>query len=213
MLDTQFHRPVGDIGHKDTFPFPVVYQKVKGASISRVVEKGDATLIEPFVQAAKELEDKGMKAITTSCGFLALYQKEIQQQLRVPFFSSSLLQIPLASMIAGEPIGVITASKASLTEAHLKGVNAHCHHVIIEGMDEMPAFSGAIINEKIELDEVAVAEEMQQVTAEFVTKHPALKAIILECTNMPPYKDAIRKATNLPIFDMTTLVNYIQLTL
>lgn len=211
MLDTQFHRPIGDIGNKDTFSFPVVYKKVNGASISRVVRGGDPTLIDPFVQAAKELECKGVKAITTSCGFLALFQKEIQQQLNVPFFSSSLLQIPLAGIIAGEPIGVITASKANLTEAHLKGVNAHHHHVIIEGMDEMPAFSGAIIEEKIELDEEAVAEEMKQVTAEFVAKHPELKAIILECTNMPPYKHAIRQVTHLPIFDITTMVNYMRL--
>lgn len=213
MLDTQFYRPIGDIGNKETFSFPVAYKKVEGASISRVVSEGDATLIEPFVQAAKELEDQGIKAITTSCGFLALYQKEIQQQLSVPFFSSSLLQIPLAAAIAGDPIGVITASKSNLTEAHLKRINAHRCNVIIEGMDEMPAFSGAIIREEIELDEKAVAEEMKQVASDFVAKHPDIKAIILECTNMPPYKDTIREATNLPIFDITTLINYIQLTL
>lgn len=211
VLDTHFHRPIGDIGNKDTFSFPVAYKKVKGASISRVVREGDAALIEPFVQAAKELEVKGIKAITTSCGFLALFQKEIQQQLNVPFFSSSLLQIPMAGIIAGEPIGVITASKSSLTEDHLKGVNAYNHHVIIKGMDEMPAFSGTIIKEEIELDERAVAEEMKQVTAEFVAKHPEIKAIILECTNMPPYKHAIREVTDLPIFDITTLVSYIRL--
>lgn len=213
MLDTQFHRPIGDIGNKDTFSFPVAYKKVKGASISRVVREGDAALIEPFVQAAKELEANGIKAITTSCGFLALFQKEIQQKLKVPFFSSSLLQIPLAGIIAGEPIGVITASKSSLSEAHLRGVNAHHHHVIIKGMDEMPAFSGAIIEEKIVLDEEAVAEEMKQVTDEFVAKHPEIKSIILECTNMQPYKSAIREVTNLPIFDITTLVSYIRLTI
>ncbi len=213
MLDTQFHRPVGDVGNKDTFAYPVEYKKVNGASISRVVREGDAALIKPFVQAAKELEDRGIKAITTSCGFLALYQKEIQQQLGVPFFSSSLLQIPLAGIIAGEPIGVVTASKSSLTESHLKGVDAHQHHVIIKGMDEMPAFSGAIIKEELELDETAIAEEMKQVTAELVTEHPELKAIVLECTNMPPYKEAIRNITNLPIFDITTLINYIQLTI
>lgn len=212
MLDTQFHRPAGDIGNKDTFSFSVVYKRVKGASISRVVQKGDAELIVPFVQAAKELESEGIKAITTSCGFLALYQKEIQQQLSIPFYSSSLLQIPMAGIAAGEPIGVITASKSSLTAAHLKGVHADNHHVIVKGMDHMPAFSGAIIKEEIALDEDAVKEEMKKATAAFAAKHPELKAIILECTNMPPYKHAIREVTDLPIFDITTLVNYIQLT-
>lgn len=209
MLETQFHRPVGDIGNKDTFSFPVAYKIVKGASISRVVKEGNRDLIEPFVQAAREFEREGMKAITTSCGFLALYQKDIQQQLNIPFYSSSLLQIPFASITAGEPIGVITASKSSLKPAHFKGVHADQHHVIVKGMDEMQAFSGTIIKEEIALDEAAVEEEMKIATAEFIAAHPEIKAIILECTNMPPYKKAIQEVTDLPIFDSTTLVNYI----
>jgi aspartate/glutamate racemase len=213
MLDTQIHRPVGDVGNQETFSFPVVYKKVKGASISRVVKTGDANLIGPFVQAAKELEKDGVKAITTSCGFLAMFQKEIQKQLAVPFFSSSLLQIPMASITAGEPVGIITASKSSLTSAHFKGVDALRHHTVIQGMDEMPAFYGAIIQEKIALDEKAAAEEMKQVTAAFVAKNPELKAIILECTNMPPYKTHLREVTDLPIYDITTLVNYLHLTI
>ncbi|MFA1821515.1 aspartate/glutamate racemase family protein [Virgibacillus oceani] len=213
MLDTQIHRPVGDIGNKDTFSFPVVYKIVKNASIARVVKAGDANLIEPFVQAAKELQEEGIHAITTSCGFLALYQKEIQQQLAVPFFSSSLLQIPLASIAAGGPVGIITASKSHLTAAHLKGVDALDYQTIIQGMDEMPAFYGAIIKEEIDVNEKDMAEEMKQVTAELIATHPALKAIILECTNLPPYKHALREVTDLPIFDITTLVNYIHLTI
>lgn len=213
MLDTQFHRPAGDIGNKDTFSFPVLYKKVKGASPSRVVIEGDPDLLKPFIQSTKELEAEGVQAITTSCGFLALFQKEIQKQLRVPFYSSSLLQIPLACTAAGEPIGVLTASKTSLTEAHLKGVNAHRHHVIVKGMDCMPAFSGAIIREDRDLDEAAVSKEMKQAAADFVSKHPDLKALVLECTNMPPYKHVIREVTDLPIYDITTLTNYMYLTL
>jgi len=123
------------------------------------------------------------------------------------------LQIPMASIAAGEPVGIMTASKSSLTPAHFKGIHADNHHVIVKGMDKMKAFSGAIIKEEIELDEVAVKEEMKKVTAEFVLAHPEIKAIILECTNMPPYKKAIREVTDLPIFDSTTLVNYIHSTI
>ncbi|WP_439311353.1 aspartate/glutamate racemase family protein [Virgibacillus sp. W0181] len=208
MLDTQFHRPVGDIGNQQTFPFPVVYKKIQGASISRVVNEADPTLLEPFIQASKELEEEGIKAITTSCGFLAIYQKEIQEQLTVPFFSSSLLQIPLAESVAGGPIAVITASKGNLSEAHLRGVHAHKSQLIVEGMDDMPAFSGAIIKEEITLDEALVREEMKQVIERIIKNNPTVRAIVLECTNMPPYKEAIREVTSIPIFDITTLVNY-----
>lgn len=77
----------------------------------------------------------------------------------------------------------------------------------------MPAFSGAIIREDRDLDEAAVSKEMKQAAADFVSKHPDLKALVLECTNMPPYKHVIREVTDLPIYDITTLTNYMYLTL
>ena len=36
-----------------------------------------------------------------------------------------------------------------------------------------------------------------------------LGAIVLECTNMPPYAKAIHEATGLPVYDITTLANYV----
>jgi len=209
MLDTQFYRPPGDIGNQDTFPFPVRYKTVKGASITRVVKEGGADVVEPFVQAAKELEKEGMKAVATSCGFLAIHQKKIQKRLDIPFYSSSLLQIPMASITAGEPIGILTASEANLKPLHFKGANAGRYNVIIKGMDDKPAFSGTIIEETVPLNQTAVQSEMEMATAELLENHPEVKSIILECTNMPPYKEAIRGITDLPIFDSTTLIHYI----
>lgn len=209
MLDTQFYRPIGDIGNPDTFSFPVRYKKVEGASVSRVVIDADRTILEPFVRAAKEFEREGVKAITTSCGFLAIYQQAIQQQLQIPFYASSLLIIPFAAAIVGEPIGIVTASQKSLTTAHLQGVRADGYDVVVQGMDAMPAFTGAIINETIELDEALIKEEMKLVVTQLIEHTPHLRAIVLECTNMPPYISAIREVTNLPVFDITTLTNYI----
>ncbi|MGM8212425.1 aspartate/glutamate racemase family protein [Virgibacillus sp. W0430] len=209
MLDTQFHRPLGDIGNKQTFSFPVVYKTVKGASVARVVNEVDRSVLDPFIHAALELEKEGVKAVTTSCGFLSIYQKEIQQRLNVPFFSSSLMQIPLAHSITGGTVGVLTASKKSLTTSHLEGVQASTYPLVIEGMDTFPAFAGAIINETVELDETLVRTEMKQATSQLIEKNSDIRSIVLECTNMPPYKNAIREITDLPIFDSTTLTNYI----
>lgn len=209
MLDTTFERPKGDIGNPETFSFPVIHEVVEKATIDRVVKKGDRELIEPFIQAANVLQNKGVKAITTSCGFLALFQEEIQNKLSVPFFSSSLMQVPMVNRVVGGKVGIITARKSSLTMEHLQGVHAHQTPVIIEGMDDMPAFSGTIIDEVYPLDFGAVALEMKQKVSRLVKDNPDVLAIVLECTNMPPYKNAIKEVTRLPVFDINTLTNYV----
>ncbi|QQK75723.1 aspartate/glutamate racemase family protein [Salicibibacter cibarius] len=209
MLETTFHRPIGDIGNPKTFSFPVIYKTVKGATVARAMDKaGDSELVDLFVKAAKVLENEGAKAITTSCGFLAIFQQEIQRALTIPFFSSSLLQIPFASCVTGGTVGVMTAKKSSLTARHFKGVGADHAPVVIEGMDDQPAFTSAIVDQTENLNENAVAKEMEQVTYRLLEKHPEVTAIVLECTNMPPYRKKIQAITDFPIFDINALINY-----
>ena len=87
---------------------------------------------------------------------LLFFQKEIQRELVVPFYSSSLLQIPMVSTLTGGTVGVLTARKSSLTGLHLRGVDADRAPVVIEGMDDMPSFTQAIIDETMPLDIDAV---------------------------------------------------------
>ncbi|MFD1928031.1 hypothetical protein ACFSFY_08170 [Sporosarcina siberiensis] len=209
MLNTSFHRPIGDIGNPSTFTFPVAYERIEAATIERVVKVGDSNLIQHFIAAAKRLQEREVKAITTSCGFLALFQKEIQRELDVPFYASSLLQIPIAYALTGRPVGIITARKASLTKQHLLGVDAGNIPVVIEGMDDMPNFTDAIIDQSKPLNMEQVAIEIKTVTKRMINSHPEIKAILLECTNMPPYIHAMREVTDLPIFDLNKFTNYV----
>src|SRR5690242_21855162 len=89
MLDTRFPRVVGDIGHPRTFACPVRYRTVEGASPRRVVVERDPRLVAPFVAAARELERDGVAAIATSCGFLALFQRELAASVAVPLWTSN----------------------------------------------------------------------------------------------------------------------------
>jgi hypothetical protein len=84
MLDTHFQRFPGDIGNGSTWSFPVQCRVVRGASPDQVVHQQGAGLLEPFIQAAEELIAMGVSGITTSCGFLALFQKELAAALPVP---------------------------------------------------------------------------------------------------------------------------------
>ena len=76
-LDTKFPRIHGDIGNAETWPFPVLYKIVEGASPDMVVRKGARGLKEYFMQAAKDLVSMGADGIGTTCGFLSLFQDDI----------------------------------------------------------------------------------------------------------------------------------------
>src|SRR5919108_4792773 len=91
MLDTRFPRIPGDMGNALTFPFPVRYHRVRGADPDLVVRRGAAGLLPAFVEAARALEREGVGAITTSCGFLVKYQRELTASVSVPVLTSALL--------------------------------------------------------------------------------------------------------------------------
>ncbi|MEC4688215.1 MAG: aspartate/glutamate racemase family protein, partial [Nitrospirota bacterium] len=97
MLNTRFPRPPGDIGNPETWPFPVRYEVVEPATVGRVVTADPPVdlLLAPFVAAGERLVAAGARAITTSCGFLALFQAELTQALPVPVMTSSLIQVPM----------------------------------------------------------------------------------------------------------------------
>jgi aspartate/glutamate racemase len=208
MLETQFPRIPGDIGNATTWDFPVLYKIVKKATPDLVVRKGAPGLLEPYVQAAQELEKEGVRAITTNCGFLALFQKEMASAVNIPVFTSSLMQVPLAyTMIKpSQKVGIITVHSKSLSQKHLSCVGADKIPHIIYGTEGEEEFSRVILDDEMELDVNKSRDELVRVSKRMVSEHPEVGAIVLECTNMPPYAAAIQKDINLPIFDIYTLV-------
>jgi aspartate/glutamate racemase len=210
MLDTNFPRISGDIGNATSFPFPVVYKVVKEANAESVVLKADPSLIYPFVDAAKELENEGCKVIITSCGFMAKFQKEIAAELNVPVISSSLLQVKLvSSMIAPDKkVGIITAKASSLSEDHYKGVGMENINKVVYGI-EHTEFGKTFFEGYDYIDIDLAEEELIKVTKKMMEENPDLGAIVLECTNMPPFTKAIQEASGLPVFDIVNLIKYV----
>src|SRR4029450_9989674 len=123
MLDTRFPRIPGEMGNAAPFPFPVRYQRVPGADPDLVVRRGAAGLLPAFVEGARQLEHEGVGAITTNCGFLVKYQREIAGSVKVPVFTSSLLLVPLVHRLLprGTRVGIMTVNAGSLTQEHLDG--------------------------------------------------------------------------------------------
>ena len=211
MLDTVFTRIEGDIGSPDTFSFPVLFKKVKGASPSKIVEEQDPAFLDPFIEAARELVASGVKAITTSCGFLAVFQKELAQNVDVPVFTSSLLQIPWAySLIRPEKkIGVITANAAALTDNHFKATGSLNIPKVVAGMEEYECFYNVFVKQTSSLDSMRLNNEMYEAARRLSTSSPEIGSIILECTNMPPFAKKVKEAAGVPVYDIVTLTNWV----
>lgn len=211
MLEAAFPRIPGDIGNAWTFPFPVLY-KVVSKSPTKVVGDLQDEDLKPFVEAAKELEENGCSAITTGCGFLAMFQKKIASELKVPFFSSNLLMIPfISSMLPPDKIvGVMTVNKSTLSDRHFAGIGAVDIPKVIYGMETEEEFTSMIMEDRSHMDVVKCREEHIRVAKKMVAEHPEVGAIILECTNMPPFAKDIQKATGLPVFDIVGFIQFIQ---
>ena len=208
MLDTRFPRPLGDLGNSASYEYPVVLSVVPDASPDRVVHGKALGLVDAFVEAARELEAKGCCAIITSCGFLALHQQHIARAASIPVATSALLLVPLLEAIYGarNRIGILTASAASLTREHLAAVGV-TGDLPIGGVRPDGEFARVIIGNETHGDFTQIEVEIVEAAASLSAAKPNLAAIVLECTNMPPYRDAISRRCGVPVYDLKNIAD------
>jgi Asp/Glu/hydantoin racemase len=212
MLDTRFPRIVGDMGNAGTFPFPVRYHRVTGAAPDLVVRRGAEGLLDAFVTGARALEAEGVGAITTNCGFLIKYQAQLAAAVSVPVFTSTLLLVPLVHRMLrpGRRVGIMTVNAPSLTPEHLAGAGIGKDiPLAVVGMETEKEFTRALLDNELELDVDLAREEHVRVARRLIAENPDVGAIVLECTNMPPYAADIQRETGLPVFDIVTLVTFV----
>ncbi len=212
MLDTQFPRIPGDMGNASTFDFPVRYQRVEGASPDKVVRQGQRALLPSFIEGARFLEREGVRAITTNCGFLARFQAEMAAAVSVPVFTSSLMLVPLVHRMLppGRAVGILTVDASSLKPEHYAGAGIGADvPTVVAGLETEKEFTRVMLDNLLELDVEAARQEHLAVARRLVEAHPEIGALVLECTNMPPYRADIQELTGLPVFDITTLVRMV----
>ncbi|MET3515137.1 hypothetical protein ABIC63_002920 [Pseudacidovorax sp. 1753] len=203
MLDTQFPRPPGDIGNPQTFEragVPVRYLTVKGASPQRIVKEADPSLLQPFIDAAHALVAAGAGMLTTSCGFLAVYQAVLAQAVPVPVLTSSLLQCRWHP----RP-GVLTFDAASLSPAILRAAQVP-EGTPVQGVAPGCEFHTRILGNARQMDLALAQRDVVAAALALVEVHPEVRTIVLECTNMPPYRQAVAEATGREVQDIETML-------
>jgi Asp/Glu/hydantoin racemase len=203
MLEARFPRIPGDMGNALTWPFPVLYKVVRGASPERVVKRKAAGLKHAFVQAARELVADGADGIATNCGFLSLFQRDLAGAVGVPVAASSLMQVPSIERLLprGRRAGVITVSRRSLTPAHLKAAGCRADTPVV-GTESGEELTRVLLKDELTLDCAAAERDMLKAGETLVRRHPEVGAVVLECTNMIPYARALQDRLGLPVYDM-----------
>jgi Asp/Glu/hydantoin racemase len=202
MLEARFPRIPGDMGNAATWPFPVLYKVVPGASPDRVVRGKAAGLLPPFLEAGAELVRLGADGITTNCGFLSLFQREIAAHVGVPVATSSLMQIPFVERLLppGKRVGVLTVSAESLGAEHLAAAGA-APDTPVAGTDGGCEFTRVMLGNEERLDAALAERDIRAAGDALVARHADIGAIVLECTNMAPYARALSERLRLPVFD------------
>ena len=211
MLDTRFPRLPGDIGNPASWPFPVRYRVVPGASPERVVRRRAEGLLDGFIAAGRDLVAAGVDGIATTCGFLSPFQARLAEALAVPVAASALMQVPAVAALLppGRRVGVLTVAAAALTREHLAAAGAP-EDTPVMGTDGGGTFTRAILGDEPDLDAAAARRDVIEATGALAAAHPELGAIVLECTNMDPYAADVAAASGLPVFSMRSFLLWFQ---
>jgi Asp/Glu/hydantoin racemase len=204
----------GNIVNGYTFDFPVRLKAVQGLDIPNLFAAGEEVL--PYIlKACNELRQEGVRAISSACGFFGNYQKQVSEALDIPVAISSLVQLPWISSVLkpGCRIGVLTADQSSLSDKLLWNcgiTEAIQKQLVIRDLRNAPEFS-CILEGRGEFDNGTVEKEVVNAALDIIREQPDTDAILLECSDMPPYASAIQAAVQLPVFDFTTLIRWLQM--
>ena len=211
VMDARIHRIPGDAGNPATFPFPVLLHTVRGATLKRLIRERDPSLLTLFVEAGWDLMRQGVKALTTTCGFMILFQEELAREFPVPVFTSSLLQLPFIerTLRPHDRIGIITADAGNLTPEHLRRAGGDMDRITLVGLENQPKFREAIFEGIGRIDAEDVESEVVRQAERMVAADEWIAAILFEGANLPPYAAAVQAAVGLPIYDFSTMVHHV----
>jgi hypothetical protein len=211
VMDARIERIPGDVGNPATFPFTVHLRSVAGATLKRLIHERDRSLLKPFVEAGWALVGQGVRALTTTCGFMILFQEDLAREFPVPVFTSSLLQLPFiqATLRPQDRIGIITADASNLAPEHLRKAGGDTDRLTVVGLENQPKFREAIFEGTGRMDVQGVESEVVEQSERMLAADPRIATILFECANLPPYAAAVQAAVKLPVYDFCTMLHHV----
>ncbi len=219
LLDDVYPAFPGDVRNASGYPFPIQYEIACDVDIHRLVVEADKTpCLQPLLNAAKNLEQMGCKAIVGECGYFAYFQREVAASVNIPVFMSSLLQVPMAQQIIapGQVVGILMANSNYLTDQHLTsvGIQLNSNYVIGGAMNELRCqefdhlWTNGLRTDPPSANYDKAEAEFIEVATQFFNQHPDMGAMVLECTGFPPFARALQQIIDIPVFSWGTLLDY-----
>ena len=214
-LDYDYPPAPGDIDSPESFPYKVYYKVVPGLSFE-MCQSGNLTekVKDRFKESIQWLvNEKNVSGITGDCGFMMYFQEIAREITHIPVFMSALCQLPAVTCAysANEQIIILTANSKTLEPMRDLirvecGVDTQDQRYHIVGCEDVDGFEAVAFGEKV--DTKKVEPGVVKKAMEALEMYPDSRAFLLECTELPPYSDAIRFKTGLPVFDAITGCNF-----
>ena len=215
MLDDKAPCIPGDVGNANSYDFPVRFKVLNNIPCDWWFDQEGASKerLKIFIEKANELEQEGVRAITTGCGFFSVFQKEAAKCLKVPLFSSPLLLVPLVSTMIGENqrVGIIASGLEINEEIFLKSADITSSILIATVTLEKCVEFNLVHNvvKKLEIDVQKIEQEIISVVKNLIKDYPDIGALVFECSDIPPYSKAVSEAVNLPVFDFISFAHFV----
>lgn len=197
----------GSLLNPATFDRPIITEMVEGAT-AEVVIPGAPSLEDACVRAARRLVERGAGVIVGDCGFLIRHQAAVSAAVNVPVVMSSLLLIPalLRQLPPTKKLAVLTADSKHCSEDLLGIENpADRARVVVGGIEGGEYVRNAVARPLVRVSIDTIERELAACITRLRTEHPQIGVLLFECTGFPVVTGALRRSTNLPIYDITDL--------
>lgn len=213
-LDYNYPPAPGDIDCPGSYDYDVIYRVVPGMTFEMAQSGRLSRPVEgEFKKAIKWLEANGAAGITGDCGFMMAFQPIAREVATVPCFMSSMVQCPMVSVAFDkfDKILILTANSETLkpqkdTLLNACGFDVDDDRFLIKGCQDVDGFDAVEKGEAVDVERVTPG--IVRMTDVILRRQPSIRAIILECTELPPYADALRASTGLPVWDAITNADF-----
>jgi len=213
-LDYNYPPAAGDVDCPASYGYDLIYRTVPGFTFAMCQSGKMSPDVETgFIKALKWLESQGASAITGDCGFMMAFQPIAREICRVPVFMSSMVQCPMISVAFDkyDKILILTANSETLkpqkqTLLSNCGFDVDDDRFVIRGCQDIPGFDAVAKGEAVDVDYVTPG--MVKMVKEIMKQYPTIRAINLECTELPAYADALRSETKCAVFDAITCADF-----